>query len=80
MLLVENGRNKTEKIKFLISNTAVFSLEYIDSLTSGLDFEKTFALILDKLNYTDIAVTSGSGDFGIDVLATKDDVLYGFLM
>ncbi len=40
--------------------------------------KKLFALILDKLNYTDIAVTSGSGDFGIDVLATKDDVLYGF--
>lgn len=77
MLLVEMEEIKQKKSEFLISNTAV-SLEYIDSLTSGLDFEKAFALILDKLNYTDIVVTSGSGDFGIDVLATKDDVLYGF--
>lgn len=54
------------------------SMEYIDSLATGLDFEKCFSLILKKLNYTDIQITSGSGDFGIDVLAKKDDILYGF--
>lgn len=79
ILLLEFEEMKQKKKKLLTPNSnESISLDYIDNLINGLDFEKTFAIILDKLNYTDITVTSGSGDFGIDVLATKDDVLYGF--
>lgn len=61
-----------------LKNTDTLSIEYIDSLSSGLEFEKTFAYMLEKLDYSDIKITSGSGDFGIDVLAKYDDILYGF--
>ena len=63
---------------FMSEKFSSISIEYIDSLPSGLEFEKCFASILERLDYTDIEITSGSGDFGIDVLAKKEDVLYGF--
>lgn len=62
----------------LYENISDISIEYIDNLTSGIDFEKCFSSILKALEYTDIKITSGTGDFGIDVLAKKEDVLYGF--
>lgn len=70
---IENLKNN----KMDLSDNRKFSMEYIDSL-SGFEFEKYFAEILDKLGFYDIKVTSGSGDFGIDVLAYNDEILYGF--
>lgn len=61
-----------------VDKPSIFSIEYVDSLKEGLEFEKYFATILDKLGYYDINITSPSGDFGIDVTAYNDDVLYGF--
>lgn len=61
-----------------MDKTPTFSIEYVDSLNEGLEFEKHFAKLLDKLGYYDITITSASGDFGIDVLAYNDDILYGF--
>lgn len=69
---------ETRKGIFVSKENDSLSIEYIDNLTNGLDFEKSFATILNRLGYLDIHVTSGSGDFGIDVIATKDDILYGF--
>lgn len=63
---------------FTSENFSNMSIDYIDSLPSGLEFEKCFANILKKLGYESIEITSGSGDFGIDVLAKKEDILYGF--
>lgn len=66
------------KEMFLKNNNSI-SIEYIDNLTSGLEFEEVFAKLLQHLNYTDIKVTSGSRDFGIDVLAKdNNNILYGF--
>lgn len=61
-----------------ISDNNLFSIEYIDSLKDGLAFENYFAKLLDKLGFYDIKITNGSGDFGIDVLASNDNILYGF--
>ena len=74
--LAELENQKENIINTQITNT--ITLEYIDNLPSGIEFEHCFANILQKLGYFNIQVTSGSGDFGIDILATKDDILYGF--
>ena len=74
--LAELENQKENIINTQITNT--ITLEYIDNLPSGIEFEHCFANILQKLGYSNIQVTSGSGDFGIDILATKDDILYGF--
>lgn len=55
-----------------------FTIEYVDSLKDGLAFEQYFSNLLDKLGFYDIKITNGSGDYGIDVLAYNDDILYGF--
>lgn len=76
-LLIDN----IEKLNYsndLISNKTIYSIEYVDNLKNGLEFENFFAKLLDKLGFYDIKVTSGSGDYGIDVLATSDDIVYGF--
>lgn len=44
----------------------------------GHEFESFCANLLRDNGFSDIEVTKGSGDQGIDVLATKDFVKYGF--
>lgn len=79
MLEIEISEIKNKKNTLLAPNCSTFlSLEYIDNIPSGLEFEESFSLILKKLGYDNIQITSGSGDFGIDVIATKDDIKYGF--
>ena len=60
------------------------AFEYIDRLRnpthydamSGHDFEEYCANLLKGNGFVDIEVTSGSGDFGVDILAAKDGVTY----
>lgn len=54
------------------------SLDYIDNIGNGLEFEKIFASLLNQLNYKNVEITAGSGDYGIDVIAEKDEIKYGF--
>jgi len=49
----------------------------IDMMT-GHEFEVFCASMLERSGFEDIDVTKGSGDQGIDILATKDFVKYGF--
>lgn len=79
-LLLEEVNNLQIQIASLpkIDNMSTFSIEYVDCLKEGLDFEKYFVTLLDKLGYYDIQLTPASCDFGIDVIAYNDDILYGF--
>lgn len=43
---------------------------------SGLEFENFCADILKKNHFVNVSVTQGSGDYGIDILAEKDDITY----
>lgn len=45
-------------------------------LMEGLDFEYWCADLLTDLGYTNVEVTRGSGDQGVDVLAQKDGIKY----
>lgn len=47
----------------------------IDTM-DGHDFEHWCASLLEKLGYSDVQVTRGSGDQGVDVLAKKDGIRY----
>lgn len=49
----------------------------IDTM-DGLTFEKFCAEILDKNGYENVKVTPGTADQGIDVLAYKDGIKFGF--
>ena len=43
----------------------------------GHEFENFCATLLKQNGFKNVSVTKGSGDQGIDVLATKDDIKYG---
>ena len=43
---------------------------------SGLEFEHYCAELLSKNGFSNVSVTSASGDQGIDILAVKDDINY----
>lgn len=45
---------------------------------TGLEFEEFCAEILEKNGYEDVIVTKGSGDQGVDIVAYRDGVKYGF--
>ncbi|MCR5717382.1 MAG: restriction endonuclease [Lachnospiraceae bacterium] len=44
----------------------------------GRDFEFYCAELLKRRGFIGVEVTKGSGDFGIDILAEKDGITYGF--
>ena len=50
--------------------------ELIDEL-EGHDFEEYCAELLRRNGFSDVTVTKGSGDFGLDILCEKDGVTYG---
>lgn len=50
--------------------------ELIDEL-EGHDFEEYCAELLRKNGFTDVVVTKGSGDFGLDILCEREGVTYG---
>ena len=43
---------------------------------SGLEFEEYSAKILELNGFKNVEVTKSSGDFGVDVIAYKDDIKY----
>lgn len=50
-------------------------LSMLDSM-EGHDFEYWCASLLKKIGFTNVEVTQGSGDQGVDVLAEKDGIRY----
>lgn len=52
-----------------------YELVKIDSM-DGHAFENWCADLLRKIGFSDVQITQGSGDQGIDVLATKDGIHY----
>ena len=51
------------------------SMKLIDSMT-GLEFERCVASLLKHQGYTDIRLTE-KYDYGVDIIATKDDIRWG---
>ena len=59
------------------SNVSAVNLTKIDSM-DGWQFEYYVADLLRKHGYSKVYVTSGSGDFGVDITATKDNRKWAF--
>ena len=45
---------------------------------NGLEFEHFIANLLKRNDYKQVQVTKASGDFGVDVLAKKDNRIWAF--
>lgn len=58
-----------------ITNDVLFELQKIDAM-EGHDFEHWCAGLLKKNGFSDVEVTRGSGDQGVDVLAKFGDAKY----
>lgn len=63
------------KLSPTYSSDIIAELAKIDAM-EGHDFEYYCAGLLKANGFTDVTVTQGSGDYGIDVLASKDGVSY----
>ena len=53
-----------------------YSKEINYNLLNGHDFEYFCSDILKKNGFSNVRVTKGSGDFGVDILCSKDNLLY----
>lgn len=51
------------------------ALHAIDQM-EGHNFEHWCAKLLEDIGYTNVSVTQGSGDYGVDVLASKEGIRY----
>lgn len=73
------SRNSTEiDSKWLINNLSNqnISINYIDDLIDGIEFERISGDILKQNGFYDVTVTKSSGDFGVDIIAYKDEIKY----
>ena len=61
---------------FTYASTATLRPEINYDTMEGHDFEYYCADLLKKNGFINVAVTQGSGDHGIDILAEKDDISY----
>ncbi len=51
-------------------------IDDIDNDMSGFDFEKYVGSLLESNGFTKVEVTQSSNDFGVDVIAYKDEIKY----
>ena len=63
--LLKNEYNKIRK----------YSIEYVDAL-EGLEFEEYVSDVLKSIGYSNVSVTKASNDYGVDILAEKDNIRY----
>lgn len=71
--------SKPEPVAYIDANLSPIEQEFarIDAMsTDGWQFEQYCADILRKIGYVNVSVTTGSGDYGIDILADHDGVTY----
>lgn len=78
LALNEKAKRKEKKIYEDILNTNIQEqLAKIDTL-DGFQFEKYIGQLLKKIGFKNVIVTKGSGDFGADIIAEKDNDKYAF--
>ncbi|QED46982.1 restriction endonuclease [Cytobacillus dafuensis] len=63
---VENYKNKLQK-EYAVKSTRI---DEVDNM-KGLEFEHFVAELLWNIGYMNVRVTKGSGDFGVDIIATN---------
>lgn len=64
-----------EKVPSIGEKRNSIGINEIDKM-EGHQFERYCAELLRKLNFTDVEITKGSGDQGVDVIAVKEGVRY----
>lgn len=73
-----------DRLKETISSMTDYNIQSLDKelatieLMSGLDFEVYCSKLLNSIGFSEIKVTSGSGDQGIDILCRNGRIKYGF--
>lgn len=78
LIYEEKAKKEEEKIYVNMLNTNIQDqLIKVDNL-DGLDFEKYIGQLLKKIGFKNVIITKGSGDFGADIIAEKDDNKYAF--
>lgn len=65
--------NKINEEKMNFKNNV--NLEYINNL-NGIEFEKFISILLKYLEFDESYTTKESGDYGIDVIGTKNNIKY----
>lgn len=63
------------KTKIMFSNDVQQELSIIDNL-EGIEFENYIGQLVKRNGYKNVTVTKGSGDFGADIIATKNGIKY----
>lgn len=74
--ILSNNDNQSSSADVNISNSELLLLK-IDSIsTSGIYFEKVACMLLKANGFQNVRSTKASNDYGIDILAEKDDITY----
>ena len=81
-LIIQTSKEKAKKdeeriYKDLLNTNIQEQLIEVDNL-DGLQFEKYIGELLKKIGFKKVIVTKGSGDFGADIVAEKENDKYAF--
>ncbi len=67
---------KEEIVKLTNPTKDISSIDIVDRM-EGHEFERCCAKLLEKNGYSNIHITQGSGDQGIDIIAYRDGIKHG---
>lgn len=73
---IDNSNIENSEIELVSPNKATLNSDFDRMI--GEDFEMFCAQLLIKNGYEDVSLTKASGDQGIDIIAYKDNIKYGF--
>ena len=73
---LERKLNQLEdNYRIIYKNLNKFTIEYVDKL-NGLEFEQYIQELLSSIGYKNVIKTKSSNDYGIDILAEKEQIKY----
>ncbi|MGN0676943.1 MAG: restriction endonuclease, partial [Ruminococcus sp.] len=71
-----NNNKQSSSSDVNISNSELLLLKIDSMSTSGIYFEKVACMLLKANGFQNVRNTKASNDYGIDILAEKDDITY----
>lgn len=73
-------KRKNDELKMynnILKTNLQEQLNKVDML-EGIEFEKYIGQLLKNIGFTNVIITKGSGDFGADIIAEKENIRYAF--
>lgn len=68
--------NNAFNSKNSVNQNNALTIDYIDNCVNGIEFESLMKSVLEENGFSNDEVTKASGDYGVDIIAYKEQIKY----